>query len=206
MPAAHAAVMHCTFGTAYRNLVTAGRLTAGEKVVVTGANGGVGAAAIQIATRLGAQVTAVVRRAEHTAFLRSLGAVHVVVAPDGQFHKTAETRNADIVLDCVGADTFNSSLRCLKVGGRLAVVGNIREARVELNLGYVIVRGLTMLSAGGATPTDMAEVFALDRDAAFLVSIDEVLPLSKAEEAQRRVRAGGLEGRLVLSMEEGGTQ
>ncbi len=206
LPAAHAAVMHCTFGTAYRNLVTAGGLTAGEKVVVTGANGGVGAAAVEIAARLGARVTAVVRREVHRPFLEALGATHVVVAEDGRFHKKAESRDADLVLDCVGADTFNSSLRCLKVGGRLAVVGNIREARVELNLGYLIVRGLTVLSAGGATPDDMAAVFALNAEAPLKVSIADVLPLARAEEAQRRVLAGGLEGRLVLSMAEGDTE
>jgi D-arabinose 1-dehydrogenase-like Zn-dependent alcohol dehydrogenase len=202
MPAAHAAIMHCTFGTAYRNLVTAGGLTAGERVVITGANGGVGAAAVQIAARMGADVVAVVRRAGFESFLTALGAARVVVAPDNRFHKKAETRDADLVLDCVGADTFNSSLRCLKVGGRLAVVGNIREARVELNLGYVIVKGLTILSAGGATPADMAGVFALNAEAPLAVSIDAVLPLARAEEAQQRVREGGLRGRIVLSMEQ----
>ena len=200
LPPTHAAIMHCTFGTAYRNLVTAGRLTAGEKVVITGANGGVGVAAVQIASRLGAEVTAIVRRDVHADRLKALGARHVVVAPDGHFHKKAEARGADLTLDCVGADTFNSSLRCLKVGGRLAIVGNIREARVELNLGYVIVRGLTVLSAGGATPDDMRALFDLHAESPLDVTIEAELPLEQAEEAQQRVRAGGLEGRIVLTM------
>ena len=62
-----AAPLHCTFGTAYRDLVTLGRVQRGERVLVTGANGGVGRAAVQIAVRLGAEVVAVVRAERHAA-------------------------------------------------------------------------------------------------------------------------------------------
>src|SRR4029079_8344036 len=65
---AEAAVMHCTFGTAYRDLVTLGRLEAGERVLVTGASGGVGMAAVQLAARLGAEVVGVVRDERRRAF------------------------------------------------------------------------------------------------------------------------------------------
>jgi acryloyl-coenzyme A reductase len=198
LTAPEAAVMHCTFGTAYRNLVTAGGLRATDKVVVIGANGGVGSAAIQIASRAGAETIAVVRREGHEAYLLGLGADRVVVSPDGAFHKDPATAGATLALDCVGAATFNGSLRCLGLGGRLAVVGNIDPARAELNLGYVIVRALQIFSAGGATPADMAEVFALHAEAPFRVPIDRTLVLDRADEAQRSVRAGGLRGRIVL--------
>ena len=79
----HAAVLHCTLGTAYRDLVTLGKLRSGERVLVTGANGGVGAAAIEIAARLGAEVYAVVRSDAHAPRLRELGAHHVVVDAGG---------------------------------------------------------------------------------------------------------------------------
>ena len=204
VPAAQGAIMHCTFGTAYRNMVTVGGLKPGEKVVITGANGGVGAAAVQLANRLGAHVVAIVRKNGFEEELGALGAHHVVCAPDNRFHKRPETAGADLVLDCVGAATFNASIRCLSLGGRLALVGNIDPSRAELNLGYVIVHGLRIFSAGGATPTDMASVFKLNAAAPFNLPIHDTLPLHQADAAQRAVRRGGLRGRIVLLPISGG--
>jgi D-arabinose 1-dehydrogenase-like Zn-dependent alcohol dehydrogenase len=193
-----AAVMHCTFGTAYRDLKALGALSAGERVLVTGANGGVGVAAVQVAARLGAEVVAVVRDERHRAFLEALGAHRVVVDPGDGFHKHPAVGRVELALDTVGAPTFNASLRSLRIGGRLVVVGNVTADKVQLNVGYVITYGLTVRGGSGATRRDMAEVFALHEARPFRVTIAEKLPLSRADEAQRRVRAGGLEGRLVL--------
>ncbi len=195
---AEAAVMHCTFGTAYRDLKRLGGLEAGERVLVTGANGGVGAAAVQIAARLGAEVVAAVRDERHRSFLLGLGAHHVVVDPGEGLHKHAAVGRVDVALDTVGAATFNGALRSLRIGGRLVVVGNIAPEKVALNLGYVITHGLTIRGGSGATRRDMAELFALHEAAPLRVAIDRELPLARAEEAQRLVRAGGLSGRVVL--------
>ncbi|MCC6645148.1 MAG: alcohol dehydrogenase catalytic domain-containing protein [Polyangiaceae bacterium] len=196
----HAAVMHCTFGTAYRDLVTLGRLAAGERVVVTGANGGVGSAGVQIAHRLGAEVVAIVRDARHEPRLRALGADHVIVDPGSGFHKhpVLASRRAEVVLDATGASTFNSSLRSLAVGGRAVVVGNIAEQQASLNLGLVITSGLTIVGGSGATPAEMAALLALHAARPFDVPIEDVLPLESADLAQRRLLGGGVFGRLVL--------
>jgi D-arabinose 1-dehydrogenase-like Zn-dependent alcohol dehydrogenase len=196
-----AAVMHCTFGTAWRGLVTAGGLQAGERVVITGANGGVGAAAIQIAARLGAtEVVAVVRDPAHEAWLLELGASRVVVDTEGRFHKKG-VHGMDLALECVGSPTFNASLRALQVGGRLAVVGNVSEARVELNVGQLIVKGLRIIGPGGATPADMAALLAHHATRPWTLPITS-LPLAEADAAQRRLRDGGIRGRLVLRPDE----
>jgi D-arabinose 1-dehydrogenase-like Zn-dependent alcohol dehydrogenase len=191
LPAAHAAVLHCTFGTAYRDLVTLARLREGERVLVTGANGGVGAAAVQIGSRLGAHVVALVRDASHEAFLRELGANDVVtdakaVAP------------VDVALDAVGAPTFLAAMHALGIGGRVVTVGNVTREKVALNLGAVITRGLTILGGSGATRDDMRAVLAMHASRPFRFAIDRTMPLSRADEAQRLVRAGGLRGRIVL--------
>ncbi|MFO0692770.1 MAG: alcohol dehydrogenase catalytic domain-containing protein [Polyangiales bacterium] len=191
-----ASVMHCTFGTAWRALVTVGGLKKGERVIVTGANGGVGAAGVQIAARFSDDVTAVVRDEKHEAFVRELGAHRVVVDTDGTFHKKA--KGADLVLENVGAPTFNASLRSLKVGGRISVVGNVVEQRVELNLGYIVVNALKVLGPGGATRDDMAAVFQEHARKPFRVAIDRTMDLERADEAQRMVLRGGLHGRVVL--------
>jgi D-arabinose 1-dehydrogenase-like Zn-dependent alcohol dehydrogenase len=198
MPASDAAVMHCTFGTAYRDLATLGKLVSGERVLVTGANGGVGMAAVQIAARLGAEVVAVVRSAEHAALLSRLGAHHVIVDPGTTFHENRAAGGIDLVLEAVGHSTFASSLRTLRLGGRMVVVGNIVPERVALNLGALITRGLSLIGGSGATRADMTELLALHAAKPFTVAIDRVLPLSQADAAQRFVRAGGLKGRIVL--------
>jgi D-arabinose 1-dehydrogenase-like Zn-dependent alcohol dehydrogenase len=196
IPAPEAAVYQCTFGTAYRSMCTLSGLKAGERVLVTGANGGVGTAAVQIASRLGAEVVAVVRDPRHKEYLSSLGAHHVVVDPGTGFHKTVGKVN--VALDCVGQPTFNSALRSLKQGGRLAVVGNVVPEQVGLNLGYVITQGLRIVGSSGATERDMAQVLDLGRIQPLHMPIDRTYGLAGADEAQRRVKAGNLEGRVVL--------
>lgn len=197
-PAVDLCALHCTVGTAWRGLVVQGRLTAGQSVLVTGANGGVGAAAIQVARRRGARVTAVVRHAHHADFVRMQGADEVLVDDGTTFHQKAAP--VDVVLDCVGSPTFNSSLRSLKMGGHLVVVGNVSEARASLNLGFVIVHGLHLHGSSGATAADMAAVLAQHAITPFDLPAlrDRVLPLDQADAAQRAVRAGGLRGRIVL--------
>ena len=94
--------------------------------------------------------------------------------------------------------TFNSALRSLRVGGRIVVVGNIVADKAALNLGYIITNGLTIVGGNGATPADMAALLALHRASPLRIPIANTLPLAHADEAQRLVRAGSLEGRIVL--------
>jgi acryloyl-coenzyme A reductase len=196
MPASHAAVLHCTLGTAYRDLATLGHVRAGERVLVTGANGGVGAAGVQIAARLGAEVVGVVRDERQVDFVRSLGATEVVVDGDATFHE--KIAPVDMALDSVGAPTFLAALRSLKIGGRIVVVGNVTREKVGMNLGFLITKGLTVIGGNGATPSDMRALLALHTEKPFDVLIDRTLPLSRADEAQRLVKKGGLRGRIVL--------
>jgi len=192
-----AAVLHCTAGTAWRGLTRAG-IGAGARVLVTGANGGVGSAAVEVAHRRGAEVIAVVRDPAHADEAAARGASHVLVDDGSAFHKHLPGGAVDIALDCVGAPTFNSALRSLAVGGRIVAIGNITGARVELNLGYVITYGLTVLGSSGATRADMAEVLAEHARRPLTVPIHARMPLAEADRAQRLVAAGGLRGRIVL--------
>jgi len=116
-----------------------------------GANGGVGVAAIQVAARLGATVTAVVRDQRHQSLLGEPGAQTVIEDPGDRFHKRLPAPCADVVLDCVGSPTFNASLRSLPSGGQLAVIGNVTEERVALKLGYLITSGIQLVGSSGAT-------------------------------------------------------
>jgi D-arabinose 1-dehydrogenase-like Zn-dependent alcohol dehydrogenase len=192
LPAAEAAVYHCTFGTAWRGMRG---LVAGDKVLVTGANGGVGAAAVQLAHRRGAEVVAVVREERHRDAVAAYGAHQVIVDGGGDFYKAA--RGIDLALDCVGQPTFNASLRSLRIGGRIVVIGNVVAERAALNLGYIIVNALHIVGSSGATAADMTALLDFARDQPLRMPVSE-LPLERADAAQRQVKAGGLTGRLVL--------
>lgn len=192
-----AAVMHCTFGTAFRGLTRGGTELAGGRVLITGANGGVGSAAIQVAKRLGAHVTAVTRQERHAPWLRQLGADEICVDPGNGFHKRIG-QQVDVVLECVGQPTFNAALRSLRIGGRLVVVGNVVAQKAALNLGYLITFGSEVVGSSGATPADMDRVFALHEAEPFQVTIDRELGIDQADEAQRLLKRGGVAGRIVL--------
>ncbi len=199
LPAPEAAILHCTFGTAYRGLARLGELRSGGSVLVTGANGGVGNAAVQVAKRLGAEVIAVVRNEKHVPHLMRLGADRVIVDAGAGFHKQI-AQPVDVALDCVGPPTFNSALRSVRSGGTVVVVGNVAADRPQLNLGYVVTRGVRICGSAGAARHDMAELLELHARWPLSICIQERLPLERADYGQRRLRSGGLEGRLVIDL------
>lgn len=192
-----AAVLNCTLGTAWRGLTRAG-VAAGSRVLVTGANGGVGLAAVQVARGLGATTIAVVRREEQVGVVEAVGADSVLVDDGTSFHKRLLGGPVDVAMDCVGAPTLNATLRSLVVGGRLVAVGNITGERLELNIGYVITFGLQVIGSSGATRADMAALLAHHARRPFDMPIHARLPLAEADRAQRLVAAGDLRGRVVL--------
>src|SRR5262245_3282120 len=112
-----AASVACTFGVALRALRTFGRVTLGDRVLVTGASGGVGMAAIQIAKALGAEVIAATSsESKHEALVKA-GADEVVVDPGATIHAKVRERAAlgvDVALELTGSPTFTSSMRSLK--------------------------------------------------------------------------------------------
>ncbi len=202
VPAAEAAVLHCTFGTSYRGFRRSGRVEEGRHVLVTGANGGVGTAAIQVARRMGASVTAVVRGEGQEAYVRELGADNVVVDPGDGFHKKL-TGPADVVMECVGQPTFNASLRALRPGGCVIVVGNVVPEPASVNLGLIVTKGLRIMGSSGATREDMKALLAMHEKEPFSVQIQEQVDLQEADRAQRLVQAGGLQGRIVVVPKRG---
>ena len=134
LPLDEAAAFQMTYGTAWHALVTAGRLAAGEEVLVLGAAGGVGLAAIEVAAALGARVVAAVSSAEKAAVAKAHGAADAIIYPHGPLDRdqrrrlAAEIRNASaggphLVVDPVGGDYSEAALRGLRRGGRLVVVG-----------------------------------------------------------------------------------
>ncbi len=197
MDARLAATFVCTYGTAWRALTRFAAPAVGDVVVVVGAHGGVGRAAVELAKRLGCEVVAVVRRADDRG-LTALGADHIVVNSDGRFHKALPTAPARVVVDCVGAATFNASLRCLAVGGRLTMVGNIDEARSELQLGRMIVFGLQVVGSSGVSDDELKTLLNMHEEQPFAACFEPPYRLDQADQAMRDLHAGGGCGRKVI--------
>jgi D-arabinose 1-dehydrogenase-like Zn-dependent alcohol dehydrogenase len=175
-----------------------GALESGQTVLITGASGGVGIHAVQVAKILGARVVAVTSsEAKSEAILRA-GADDVLVAK-GPFHRDVLARaEVDLALELTGAPTFNSALRSLRTGGRLVLVGNLTGERIDVNPGYLIVRELSIAASAGATRAELAEVFDWAADGRLRPVVAERLPLAAAREAQTRLQQKSIIGRQVL--------
>jgi NADPH2:quinone reductase len=144
MSFAQGAALYLNYCTAWYALHRLG-VVAGETVLVQGAAGGVGTAAIEIAEALEARTIAVVSSEEKEHAVRALGADHVVRATGDWLSEVRELGSAHAVVDPVGGDRFLDSLRSLRIGGRLAVVGFTGGAIPELKVNRLLLRNLTVV-------------------------------------------------------------
>ncbi len=146
------------FNTAYVAAVFRAEVKVGEHVMITGAAGGVGLAAVQLCTILGANVTAVVSSQEKADLCLANGATNVVIltTKDGEGLKNEFKSAADrltggngynVVIDTVGGDTFTAGLRALGFAGRMIVVGFASGQISETRLHYVLYNNLAILGA-----------------------------------------------------------
>lgn len=196
-----ASTLMCTAGVSLHALRTRGGLALGETSLVTGASGGVGVMAVQIARRMGARVIATTTSPGKAQALSDLGAHEVIVSADGRFQDEARLMSdggIDLALELTGSATFVGALRSLRRGGRMVVVGNIEASRVELSLGALILYGHTLIGAASCTTQDMADVLRLVESGELLPRIDRVLPLAEAATAHRLLAERAVVGRVVL--------
>jgi acryloyl-coenzyme A reductase len=197
-----AAVTCCTTGTAVHCLRTRGRLAPGEIVLITGASGGVGMQAVQLARLSGGRVVAVTSSAGKADVLHEAGAHEVIVSPGLDFAREVRERTgghgADLALEIVGSLTFTQTLRALAPGGRLVTVGNLDTGIVDLNPGLVIIKELEILGAYATTQAELHESFRLVESGALRSWVADVMPLADAHRAHDRLEKREVAGRLVL--------
>ncbi len=138
------------YHTAFFSLVTRGRLLEGETVLVHGAAGGVGTATLQIAKGLGAKTIGVVSSDEKERVARDAGADEVVRS-DGPWKDEAKELSGggvDVVIDPVGGDRFTDSLRSLREGGRVVVVGFTGGSIPEVRVNRLLLANTEVIGAG----------------------------------------------------------
>jgi acryloyl-coenzyme A reductase len=202
MPWAVAATVCCTAGTAVHVIRTRGRVRRGETVLITGASGGVGLQAVQLARLDGARVIAVTSNPAKLDALYNAGAHEVVVAPDLAFaagvRRLTGGEGVQVAIEIVGSATFSQTLKAMAAGGRVVVVGNLEGGTIDLNPGLVIVKELEILGAYATTQRELETALALTAAGKLSPFVTEVLPLGDAAKAHVRLENRSVAGRLVL--------
>jgi NADPH2:quinone reductase len=199
------------YHTAYFALVTRGRFTSGESVLVHGAAGGIGTATLQVAKGLGARTIAVVSSESKEEVARAAGADHVVRS-DGPWKDEAKEWSdggVDIVIDPVGGDRFTDSLRSLAAGGRAVVVGFTGGSIPEVRVNRLLLNNIEVVGAGwGAGVTAKPE---LEREIGAAVGrlvdqgfvrpiVGARFPLEQATDALELIDGRGATGKVVLEL------
>ena len=198
-----AAAFPLTFLTAWHMLAARARLTSGEVVLVLAGGSGVGQAAIQLARHFGARVfaTSAPVKAERT---RTLGAAHVFDHYAGDFsrevRRLTDGRGADIVIEHVGEATWERSVRALATGGRLVTCGATTGFEAAVDLRHLFARQLSLLGSYMGRFDELRAAARLLFDGQVTPVIDQVFPLSRAADAQRRLEDKEQFGKIVLEV------
>ncbi len=214
MPFEQAAAFNLTYGTGIHGLLRRGGLKAGESVLVIGAAGGCGSAAVQIAKAAGATVIAVAGGARKCDLARGLGADIVID------HQTCESlsaavkeatagRGVDVVFDTVGGSDAREPLRALAWNGRYLVVGfaggeiPVFKGNQTILKGISIVGvayGMSAINDPKANAEDFAQLFAWYREGRVTPAIGDVFPLAQTADALRVVFERRALGKVVVEM------
>jgi NADPH:quinone reductase-like Zn-dependent oxidoreductase len=191
----HAAALPLSGLTAWQALVDTAPVSAGQRVLVHAAAGGVGHLAVQIAKARGAHVIGTARAAKHE-FLRDLGVDEPVDYTTTSVEEAV--REVDVVLDTVGGDTTRRSLACLRPGGTLVTIippvgfdDDRLPRRADVTVRWMLVE---------PDPIGLREIAALVTSGDLRGHVERVLPLAEAAEAHRHGEKGRTTGKLVLAV------
>ena len=199
-----AAAAGLVFLTAWRMLIHRAAIRPGETVLILGAGGGVNSAAIQIAKLAGCTVIATTSSERKMAQAENLGADMVLnYKTDPQWwkavYKLTGKMGADVVVDNVGAATMSYSLRAVKRGGRIVIVGNTSGPKMELDIRFLFSKQISLIGSTMGSHHDYRTVMGLVFSGKLTPVIHTVMPLSDGVAAMEIMERGEQFGKIVLS-------
>jgi NADPH:quinone reductase-like Zn-dependent oxidoreductase len=204
MPWSQAAAFSLATLTAWRMLVTRGRVLAGETVLIWGIGGGVALAALLIARHLSARTIVTSSSDAKLEIARSLGADltlnHREVDVGSEARKATGGIGVDAVVDSVGEESWPHSLRALRRGGRLMVCGATSGPMIGLDLRRLFWHQWSILGSTLGSRRDYAEVVKLAGEGKLWPIVDRVVPLDEAIAAVNRLKRGEQVGKLVIEV------
>lgn len=208
-----AAGLSVTYGTAMHGLKQRGRLKTGETVVVTGAAGGAGLAAVEIAALMGGRVIAVASTDEKLQVAKAAGAAAGLVFPGVELKEAVRSltggNGADVVYDCIGGDAAQPLIRALAWQGRFLVVGFASGEIPNVPLNLLLLKGAEVSGVfwGEAVRRDPEGHKAAMRDVLSWVSSGKlkprthaVFPLERISEALAVIEARQAQGKVVIAL------
>ncbi|MCP4008208.1 MAG: zinc-binding dehydrogenase [Proteobacteria bacterium] len=185
------AALPCAFGTAW-NLLSRSNVSDGDKVLITGASGGVGLAAVQLAKLRGAQVTGIASPAKQDV-VRLSGAETIINRGE-----TPEPQAYTVVIDVVGGDHWIHFINALKPGGRYAVSGAIAGPVIEADLRTIYLNDITIFGCSFQPVKVFAELVGLINEGRIQPYISKTYPLREIATAQEDFQSKRFPGKLVL--------
>ncbi len=206
-----ASAIPCQYLTAYHALLTLGRLKAGQTVLVQAAAGGLGTMLVQIASNVGATVIGTCSTAEKCTLIRDLGCHFPVNYAEEDLgtrvREITAGKGCDLIIESVGGDTFDQSLRCLKSRGVLVTLGvaskNVPTVNpVELLANNWTVAGFHLMgytTDAEAMSDALADLQSWLADGKLAVIVRHVFPLELAAEAMRQISDRKTVGKVVLT-------
>ena len=210
MSLAQAGVFRGAYTTAYHALLQRGRLKEGEWVLVHGAAGGIGIAAIQVAKVFGARVIATAGSEEKRAACLEEGADHAIDYRSGFVDQVKELtggRGVDVVYDPIGDKVAEESLRCLAWGGRLLILGFLGGGPTNIRSNYLLIKGIDAVGVriGGLNKADpalaaanMKALLVLAAEGKLRPRLSHTFQLAQAAEALQAVIDRKVIGKAVL--------
>ena len=197
-----AAAFPLVFVTVWRMLVTNARLAPGERVLILGIGGGVALAALQIAKAMNAWVAVTSGSDEKVEGARRLGADHGLNYRTQDFVRAMRDvtgkRGVDVVVDCVGGDSWAKSLAALAKGGRLVTCGATTGANPPTDIRRIFWNHLSIFGSTLGSREEFEQVLRFVEAAKVKPVIDESFPLADARAAQAKLEAGRQFGKVVL--------
>ncbi|OCC24433.1 hypothetical protein MB02_07605 [Croceicoccus estronivorus] len=175
----------------------------GETVLVTGATGGVGVPAVQLARHAGATVYAVTRSEDKRQALLDIGAHHVIVQRNGEnYGKSLRAElggeGVDVVIDTVGSRAFQAAFDALAPHGRYCFVGELTGEEININPARIFFKRAALLGVGSVSRVQLEDTVALATQGIIQPQIAKVLPLTRIAEAHRLVESASEMGRIVV--------
>lgn len=199
-----AAAAPLVYLTAWRALISRARLRPGEDVLVVGAGAGTSTAAIQIAKRAGARVFTTSSTDEKLKRAKEIGADVVLNYKTQEWDRQlfAETgkRGVDVVFESVGAATWLKSIRALKRGGRMVVIGATTGPHPQEEIAYIFWKQIDILGSTMSSQSEFRDVMKLVLRGELKPVIDTVFPLERARDAHVRLESGEQFGKIVLTV------
>jgi 2-desacetyl-2-hydroxyethyl bacteriochlorophyllide A dehydrogenase len=197
-----AAAIALVFLTAWQMLVDKATVAPGDEVLVVGASSGIGTAAVQIAKLFGARVIATTSTEEKALKLRELGADEVVNYKKQnvfeEVRRFTAKRGVDVVIDHVGKEVWDESVKSLARGGKLVTCGATSGYDAVTDLRYVFYKQLQILGSTMGKKGDLVRILKFVEQAKLKAVIDRVMPLKDVREAHRLVEEGKHVGKIIL--------